>query len=331
MENFDVYVNSKPKPMNANIAPNSRDKVLQDAIDELEAGNCIALPTETVYGLAADATNGEAVAKIFQIKQRPSFNPLICHVSDIKMAEHFGQFTPLALKLANAFWPGPLTLVVEQLPASGIHPLVSAGLGTIGIRIPQGIASDIIGAFGKPLAAPSANRSGRISPTRAEHVHAEFPDEPLLVIDNGPSRVGLESTILKVENDGQLTLLRPGSVTVDDIAACTGVTPLAFEGSDVQAPGMMQSHYAPDAHVRLNCTEYPDNAAWLQFGNAPEQANALNLSAQGNLVEAAANLYDFLKQLDALEVDLICVSPIPETGLGLAINDRLRRAAAPRG
>ncbi len=330
MENFDVYVNMKRHPVKVKMVVHPSDKCIQEALAQLDAGNGIALPTETVYGLAADATNGTAVAKIFQTKQRPSFNPLICHVSGLEMARKFGTFTPLAQKLAETFWPGPLTLVVEQTPDNPIHPLVTAGLATIGLRHPVGIASDIIEAFGKPLAAPSANRSGRLSPTRADHVRSEFADEPLLVLDNGPSIVGLESTILRVEPDDQLTLLRPGSITPQDVANCCGVTPKKFYGTDIHAPGMMTSHYAPDALVQLNCQECPKDAAWLQFGTCATHERSLNLSPSGDVVEAAANLYDYLKQLDALNVDMICVSPIPETGLGIAINDRLKRAAAPR-
>ena len=301
------------------------------AIADLEKGLCIAIPTETVYGLAADSTNGEAVARIFAMKQRPSFNPLICHVDGIEMAVRYGELTPLALRLADAFWPGPLTIVVPLKTNAQIADLVTAGLGSIGLRHPRGISSDLISLFGKPLAAPSANRSGRVSPTTADHVAEEFPDVDLTILDQGACDVGLESTIVKVENE-TLTLLRPGAITAEMIKDVTGTTLKEPIGKKIEAPGMMESHYAPNARVYLNATQCETSDAWLQFGeNAPVHANSLNLSASGDLIEAAANLYGMLKQLDKSGVKRICVSSIPETGIGIAINDRLRRAAAPKG
>ena len=300
------------------------------ALADLEKGLCVAIPTETVYGLAADSTNGKAVAQIFAIKERPSFNPLICHVDGIEMAGKYGELSPLALRLAEAFWPGPLTIVVPLKTGAQIADLVTAGLGSIGLRHPKGISSDLISRFGKPLAAPSANRSGRVSPTTADHVAEEFPDIDLTILDQGACDVGLESTIVKVENE-TLTLLRPGAVTADMIKDVTGVKPEQPVGRKIEAPGMMESHYAPNARVHLNVTHCETSDAWLQFGaNAPAHAQALNLSKTGDLIEAAANLYGMLKQLDKSGVERISVSPIPETGIGIAVNDRLRRAAAPR-
>ena len=298
---------------------------------ELHSGKCIGLPTETVYGLAADATNGEAVARIFEMKGRPKFNPLICHVSDFEMAENYGEFSPLAKKIAEAFWPGPLTLVLPLKAQSPAHSLVTAELGSIGLRCPQGPARAVIAEFGKPLAAPSANRSGRISPTTAEHVQQEFADTDLVILDNGPCEVGLESTIVKVTGD-QLHLLRPGSVTAEMIFAETGVQPVAATGGKIEAPGMMKSHYAPNAKVRLNCVDIDDgNIGLLAFGAALETERPIfNLSEEASLVEAAANLYAGLKYLDDQSVAIICVQPIPNVDLGIAINDRLHRAAAPR-
>lgn len=314
-------------PFSAKLDPSFTAKALAD----LETGKCVAIPTETVYGLAADATNGEAVARIFELKGRPSFNPLICHVDGLALARELAVFDTISEKLADAFWPGPLTLVLPLNLDTKVHPLVCAGLDSVGVRWPKGIASEIISEFGKPLAAPSANRSGRVSPTTAQHVQEEFADTELTVIDTGPCEVGLESTVVRVSG-GTIEILRPGAVTVEMIFEATGVQPSRFRGDEIIAPGMMRSHYAPNAQLELNCTDCPENAPWLQFGAVqpkPDQ-QALNLSPSGNLVEAAANLYGFLKQLDRLGASKICVSPIPNEGLGVAINDRLERASAPR-
>ncbi|MEM9329826.1 MAG: L-threonylcarbamoyladenylate synthase [Pseudomonadota bacterium] len=310
------------------ISVNSLDVNLEKVRETLRTGNCIGLPTETVYGLAADATNGTAVAKIFELKGRPKFNPLICHVSDMTMAETYGIFDPLSKKLGDAFWPGPLTLIVPLSLESSIHALVTAGLDTVGLRCPRGIAGKVIADFGKPLAAPSANRSGRVSPTTADHVVSEFEETDLSVIDAGPCDVGLESTIVKVEGN-QIFILRPGSVTHDQIKDVTGIAPQEPADTKIIAPGMLKSHYAPDAQVVLDCEECDETDGWLQFGaNCPEHPLAINLSPSGNLQEAAANLYRGLKALDAHRIPRLCVSPIPLEGLGIAINDRLRRAAA---
>lgn len=314
--------------MAVQVSPSRIDIVLAT----LGKGECIGMPTETVYGLAADASNGEAVAGIFEMKGRPRFNPLIAHVSDQGMAERYGVFSEAARKLANAFWPGPLTLVLPLKQGSTIHPLVTAGLGTIGLRCPQGIAHDIIDAFGRPLAAPSANRSGRISPTRSSHVMAEFENTSLVVIDGPDCDHGIESTIAKIAN-AQITILRPGSVTADMIKQVTGIKPSFHSGDDIQAPGMMKSHYAPEAQLILNQNDAPEAAGLLAFGpqsNGSHSGPFYNLSERGDLREAAANLYDGMKTLDAANIGTIHVQPIPRDGLGLAINDRLNRAAAPR-
>lgn len=305
------------------------------AVAALERGECVAMPTETVYGLAADATNGRAVARIFEMKGRPRFNPLIAHVASLDMAEAHGAFDERAMRLAAAFWPGPLTLVVAKRPDSAIHDLVTAGLDTVALRMPVGIAHDIIADFGRPLAAPSANRSGRVSPTTAAHVAGEFADSDLLILDGGPCRVGIESTIVRVAPD-RLTLLRPGAVTAEELAAASGArVEMAGPGAAVAAPGMLASHYAPRARLHLDVEDCPDGAALIAFGDGHGRrrngaASVLNLSPAGDLREAAANLYAHIKALDAAGARLICVEPIPQAGIGAAINDRLRRAAAPR-
>jgi L-threonylcarbamoyladenylate synthase len=304
------------------------------ALQRLARGDCVAIPTETVYGLAGDATNGLAVARIFEMKGRPRFNPLICHVCDVEMASRHGEMGPVARKLAAAFWPGPLTLVVPAITASGISELATAGLGTIGLRCPDSGSRQLIARFGKPLAAPSANRSGRISPTTAQHVAEEFAGADLLVLDGGPCREGIESTIVKVEGNA-LSLLRPGSITAEQLEAVSGLPVALSTGKTIEAPGMLASHYAPHAMVENNVTACPAGAALLAFGPGKNRyrsgaAAMLNLSPQGDLREAAANLYAMLKELDAGKPKLIVVEPIPNHGLGIAINDRLSRAAAPR-
>ena len=303
---------------------------LDHACEELAAGKCVAIPTETVYGLAADATNGLAVARIFKLKNRPEFNPLICHVDGLDMAQRYGKLNTTAKKLAEIFWPGPLTLVVPLKENSGIHPLVTAELGTIGIRHPKGIASQLISQFGKPLAAPSANRSGRISPTRYDHVTNEFSDSDLFVLLREPCEVGIESTIVSIHED-RIVLLRPGVITQTMLEEATGLPVHLPQGDIVLAPGMMKSHYAPNLPLRIDCTQCPDDAAWLQFGpSIAHHGPVKNLSAKSDLQEAAANLYAHLKALDATNASMICVSPTPLEELGIAINDRLKRAAAPR-
>jgi len=298
----------------------------------------VAIPTETVYGLAADATHPAAITSIYETKGRPRFNPLICHMADLEMAERYAVFDPISRKLAEAFWPGPLTLVLPLRENSGIHSLATAGLDTVGIRVPVGFTAELIRSLGRPLAAPSANSSGRISPTTAQHVDADLGGQIDVIIDGGPCPVGVESTIVKVE-DGEIRLLRPGGIAAEAIEGVTGKTvvrPKASGTAAIEAPGMLASHYAPNAAVRLNATGVSDAEALITFGqddiSGASRAKAVfNLSPTSDLTEAASNLFDFLKRADASGAAGIAVAPIPEEGLGEAINDRLMRAAAPRG
>lgn len=308
----------------------------KEACEILSQGGLVALPTETVYGLAADATNGTAVAGIFEAKGRPRFNPLICHVSGLSMAERYVAFNKTALQLAQAFWPGPLTLVLPLKPGTAIHPLTTAGLDTLAVRAPTGFARSLIAAYDRPLAAPSANTSGKVSPTSASHVAADLGSKVDLILDGGAAEIGLESTIVKPTEAG-IELLRPGGRAVAEIEALTGQPVLRRDGtsSAIEAPGMLRSHYAPDAALRINATEARNGDAVITFSGArlsgEENASiVLDLSPSGDLREAAANLYDFLMRVDAATRGDICVVPLPFEGLGEAINDRLTRAAAPR-
>lgn len=299
---------------------------IAEAARVLRGGGLVAFPTETVYGLGADATNGEAVAAIFTAKRRPRFNPLICHVLGLEQAEALAEIGARARSLAAGFWPGPLTLVLPRRASSPVSLLATAGLDSIAIRAPDHpVARALIEAAGVPVAAPSANRSGALSPTTAAHVAASLGDHVAMILDGGPCRVGLESTIVALLGP-VATLLRPGGVPVEAIEAITG--PLAAPGEGpVQAPGMLSRHYAPDRPVRLDVREKRAGEALLGFGAGMDDAD-LNLSASGDLAEAAANLFAMLRALDRPDVAAIAVAPVPETGLGLAINDRLRRAAA---
>lgn len=307
------------------------------AIEALRRGEPVAVPTETVYGLAADATNPSAIAAIYEAKGRPRFNPLISHVSDIEMAKAHVTFSPLAESLAGAFWPGALTLVLPLSDTGRIHPLATAGLPTAAVRMPEGFARDLIAGFGQPLAAPSANRSGRVSPTSARHVEEDLGDRIGLILDGGRCRIGVESTILAVE-DGGLRLLRPGGIPVEAVEEVAGLAierPAPQPGDTLIAPGMLASHYAPNAAVRLNVTEVLPGETLLKFGGTPlpgedHARTIMDLSPSGDLREAAANLFDYLKRADASGASCIAVAPIPAHSLGEAINDRLNRAAAPR-
>ena len=299
----------------------------------LRAGGLVAVPTETVYGLAARADDGAAVAGIYAAKGRPGFNPLIVHVSDMAQAQTLAVFSPLALALAQAFWPGPLTLVLPRRPGAPVAALVTAGLETIALRCPAHRVMQALVREVGPLAAPSANASGRISPTRAAHVLAGLADVP--VIDAGPCAAGVESTIAAVEAGGW-RLLRPGAVTAEDIAGVGGqpLAPLAVDGSPcpadgkgITAPGMMASHYAPQQPVRLDAVTAQPGEYHIGFGAVAGDAT---LSASGDLAEAAARLFDLLHVAQASGRAGIAAAPVPPHGLGLAINDRLRRAAAPR-
>jgi L-threonylcarbamoyladenylate synthase len=309
-------------------------EAMDEALALLRAGEIVAIPTETVYGLAGDATNGAAVAKIFEAKGRPRFNPLIAHVATMAMAEEIAEFDPLSRTLAERFWPGPLTLVLPSRPGGAIHPLVTAGLDTIALRMPRGFGARLIERLGRPLAAPSANSSNRISTTTAKAVADDLGDRIRLVVDGGATPVGLESTIVKVE-DGKLRLLRPGGIAAAELEAAAGAALVRGANSGVEAPGMLASHYAPGAMVRLNATEVVAGEALLAFGpqrprNAGAAVATLNLSESGDLREAASNLFSHLHALDRSGAKVIAVEPIPHDGLGEAINDRLSRAAAPR-
>jgi L-threonylcarbamoyladenylate synthase len=291
----------------------------------LQAGEVVAFPTETVYGLGADATNSDAVLKIYETKGRPRFNPLIVHVADLAMAETLADFSPLARKLAT-LWPGPLTLVLPRKPDAGLSDIATAGLDTVGIRIPDHpLAQELIRAANRPLAAPSANPSGKLSPTTAEQVLRGFAGH-VPVLDGGPANAGVESTILAVTGD-VVTQLRAGALPREEAEELIGRSiAVAQEGGPVTAPGMLASHYAPNARLRIHVEHPEPGEAYLSFGHRP---GTLNLSPSGDLREAARNLFSMLHQLDANSTR-IAVAPIPDTGLGEAINDRLKRAAAPR-
>ncbi len=298
------------------------------AVDILAAGGLVAFPTETVYGLGADATNDLAVAKIYAAKGRPDFNPLIAHVLDVDAGFELAEFPHDALKLAARFWPGPLTLVLPRRDTCPVSMLASAGLASLALRVPAHPAAlELLREFGKPVVAPSANPSGRISPTTAEHVIAGLGDKVDLVLDGGPSAVGLESTIVSFL-DERPRLLRSGGLSRQTIEKALGYELLTAPVAEpLHAPGQLESHYAPHARMRLNAASWREGEARLGFGahDAP-----LNLSPKGDVVEAAANLFSMLLTLDAQKPAIIAVAPIPNTGLGEAINDRLTRAAAPR-
>lgn len=294
----------------------------------LHAGQTVAFPTETVYGLGADATNGQAVAAIYQAKGRPSFNPLIVHVPDVATALSLIDLPLAGQRLASALWPGPLTLVAPVRATSGIADLVMAGLPTLAVRVPaHPLAQQVLSACGRPVAAPSANLSGKVSPTTAAHVLDGLDGRIGAVLDGGACAIGLESTILGF-HDGVPVMLRQGGVPVEEITAISASLLTESQDTGITAPGQLASHYAPNARVRLNAQAPLANEVWLGFGPGPDGPT---LSASGDLREAAANLFSQLRALDqSASGRTIAVAPIPEHGLGLAINDRLRRAAAPR-
>jgi L-threonylcarbamoyladenylate synthase len=299
------------------------------AAEILRAGGLVAFPTETVYGLGADATNPVAVARIFEAKGRPRFNPLISHILGLDDAERHAHLHTHARALADRFWPGPLTLVAPRRADSPVAELACAGLTTIALRSPaHPMARELLAAFGKPIVAPSANRSGHVSATTAQHVADDLGDRVGLVLDGGSTPIGLESTIVAIDDEGRATLLRSGALSRADIEAITG--PLAApDQGPIAAPGMLESHYAPRAHLRLDAEAPRAGEAYLAFGS-PAPPHGLTLSATGDLIEAAANLYAHLRALDASGAQTIAVAPIPPHGLGEAIRDRLMRAAAPR-
>jgi len=329
-------------PAIATVVARASPTAIEQARSALSAGRLVAFPTETVYGLGADATNDRAVAKLYAAKERPSFNPLIAHVADLAAAGRLAQFDAEALKLAEAFFPGPLTLVLPKLRGCPVGQLATSGLDTIAVRVPNHpVAHDILAAFGKPVVAPSANRSGRVSPTSAKHVRDDLAGRIDLIVDDGASPLGLESTILACL--GRTALLRPGAIpraTIErllgrDITIAASWTDAADGGGHPVAPGMLLSHYAPQAALRMNAIAVAPGEALLAFGaTLPQDASnarmILNLSGRGELVEAAANLFNYLRQLDGAGIDSIAVMPIPREGLGEAINDRLRHAAEPR-
>jgi len=321
-------------------SPGWRTAPEADAVSAaLVSGDLVAVPTETVYGLAADATNGAACARIFEAKGRPQFNPLISHVPSLADAQTHGVFNEQALALAETFWPGPLTIVVPKRPSSPISDLATAGLNTVALRVPDGPVMRFLSErTGRPLAAPSANRSGRISPTRAEDVVADLEGALSFVIDAGHCAVGIESTIIGLVDDTP-RLLRPGGIAREDIESVLGrvladADP-AMRPDAPSAPGMLSSHYAPNARMILDSGEAAPEDGLLSFGpsripGADQAAAEFNLSPSGDLRQAAANLFHAMRFLDSSGVSTIRVQIIPNFGLGEAINDRLRRAAAPR-
>lgn len=298
---------------------------IAEAVERLRAGAVVAIPTETVYGLAADASNADAVAQIYRTKGRPDFNPLIVHVPDHAAAERLAQFDDRASKLAVRFWPGPLTLVLPLQPDARVAKAVTAGLPTIALRCPaHPVMQAVLKQSGLALAAPSANRSGGISPTRAEHVARSFGETMPLVLDAGPCAAGLESTIVAIRENGW-QLLRPGPVTAAEIEALLDEPPLPVSDAKIEAPGQLASHYAPSKPVRLDAREVVEGEWHIGFGVV---AGDDNLSPEGDLVEAATRLFDALHKGDASKATSIAVAPIPDEGIGAAINDRLKRAAA---
>ena len=318
-------------PAIATVVARAGPATIERARSALSAGGLVAFPTETVYGLGGDATNERAVADIFATKGRPRFNPLIVHVPDLAEAETYAVFNAPARRAAARFWPGPLTLVLPRRHCSGLSLLASAGLDTVAIRAPgHPAAQALLRAAGRPIAAPSANRSGRVSPTEAAHVADELGDDVALILDDGRTRLGLESTVLDLSGEAP-ALLRPGAVTLEQLTELLG--PIAAPGSGVaKSPGMLASHYAPSLPIRLDVMDARPGEALLAYGPdaPPGFAEMLWLSRSGDLAEAAANLFAMLRRLDRPPFTGIAVMPIPEHGLGRAINDRLRRAAAPR-
>jgi L-threonylcarbamoyladenylate synthase len=310
------------------------------AARSLREGGLVAFPTETVYGLGADATNAAAIARLYQAKGRPAFNPLIAHVGDLAAAREIGRFDAAALRLAEAFWPGPLTLVLPKTDTCAVADLATAGLDTVAIRIPaHPVARDILRVFGRPVVAPSANISGHVSPTTAAHVHSDLDGRIDLIVDGGAVAVGVESTIVGIFDEPML--LRPGGLPRADIERVLGralrqlPADAESDGGQPLAPGMLASHYAPSTRVRLGAISLESGEALLAFGSdavsgIDAAAWVMNLSARGDLAEAAANLFGYLRALDAKAAQTIAVMPIPNEGLGEAINDRLRRAAVGR-
>ena len=312
--------------------PDIANELVDKAVSLWQGGEVVAIPTETVYGLAADACNGEAVARIYVLKSRPQFNPLIVHVADANIAKNYAEWNPLAEALVDAFWPGPLTLVLKRRADCAISELVSAGGDTLAIRVPaHAVALQLLRAWGGGIAAPSANQSGRVSPTTAQHVRDEFGHALPLIIDGGACDIGIESTVVDCTGTAPV-ILRPGAITrvmVEQVVSCE-LSVVSEQAADhLRSPGQLASHYAPSIPVRLHVTEVREGDALLAFG-AHEllgAAQTLNLSPTGNLIEAAANLFAYLRALDDAKFSAIAVMPIPNDGIGEAINDRLTRAS----
>lgn len=305
------------------------DDQIAKAAGLLRAGRLVAFPTETVYGLGGNALSDAAAAAIYVAKGRPSFNPLIVHVASLEAAKRHALFNTVALRLAEQFWPGPLTLILPRRTDCALSLLVSAGLDSVAIRAPaHPLARALLEATQLPLAAPSANRSGHVSPTEAEHVRDELGDRVGMILDGGPCPIGVESTVVDVTGDAPV-ILRPGSITVEQLRQITAGVSFSVPGGVVKSPGMMERHYAPSKKLRLNAREIGEGEALLAFGAPLANARILeNLSEGGDLAEAATNLFRMLRALDATSARAIAVMPVPEQGLGVAINDRLRRAAA---
>jgi L-threonylcarbamoyladenylate synthase len=324
-------------PLKTCLAKADADSIAE-AARVLAAGGLVAFPTETVYGLGADATHGHAVARLYEAKGRPAFNPLIAHVVDLEAARALARFNAKAAQLAKAFWPGPLTLVLPKAARCRVASLATAGLDTIAVRVPKHqVARDVLAAFGKPVVAPSANRSGHVSPTRAEHVQADLAGRIDLILDGGATPLGVESTIIACL--AEPALLRPGGLPRAAIERVLGEKLGYAPSSSLRAahaplaPGMLPSHYAPRTQMRLDARHVEPGEALLAFGKrlpegAKGAAKVLNLSPRADLIEAAANLFSHLRALDAVGASAIAVMPIPREGLGEAINDRLARAAA---
>jgi L-threonylcarbamoyladenylate synthase len=309
------------------------EKAIAEASERLLAGDLVAFPTETVYGLGGLATDPAAVAAIFRAKGRPANNPLIIHLAEVAAISAIARLDPRAIKLAEAFWPGPLTLVLNAVTDSRIVPAATAELDTVAVRVPaHPVAQALLRQLGRPVAAPSANPSGRVSPTTAAHVAADLGEHVALVLDGGACPVGIESTVLDLSTPGQARLLRPGGLSIEALERLTGALIPADGTASPRSPGQLASHYAPRLPVRLDADRVAADEALLAFGSSPPPAHGpvRNLSPTGDLGEAARNLFAMLRELDNSGAAGIAVMPIPAEGLGLAIRDRLRRAAAPR-
>jgi L-threonylcarbamoyladenylate synthase len=313
--------------LNNNIIPANASSI-KIASNILRENGIISFPTETVYGLGASALSSDAIAKIYAVKKRPRFNPLIVHVSSLKKAKQIGIFNAETQKLAEIFWPGPLTIVVPIRENSPISDLVTAGLSTIALRVPSNnIALDLLNYCDIPLAAPSANLSGTVSPTTAKHVFDDFHDSVDIILDGGRCEYGIESTIILSSKDG-FKLLRAGYITEDIIEKELGIIVQKYKSSAIIAPGQLEKHYAPKAKLRLNASTLLKDEEFIGFGKVPDGiSSTINLSINGDLVEAAMNLFSILRSIDDLKLNNVAVAKIPNIGIGIAINDRLQRAA----